>query len=466
MRAKYYRGSPVWVPKADGGGYVPAAVKVVLDGQSVIIKKSALIPREMTVETDLLVPIESVYLDLPTQLFTKKNLDRAFKKMAGLSHGRWIVRLVQTNNNKEADEPFEIYNDNAEKDDVVPKEELQEEEAMVAENNNKGETDICGSPSDDFDDDEEDLKEKQNAIKRQFLSDMDSEDDGEDQWAAIKEELDDSDEWVPDSCATAANKPKRNVLFPTNNPRHGQKRQLSEYEEIQQRNIEERRKLLLNTVADAKKELFQERRKPKKAMRKLMPVGPPSRLEPILLRNRAVSGIAEDQLLSDGYSKKRWSPQDEEEGEGEPPVKRLRISYPARWATDPNVDTPTPEDITDEMLDNVADNVMKDKIYDKVFGTSCHQCRQKTMDTKTVCRSGTCRGVQGAFCGVCLKNRYGQDARQALRDPDWKCPPCIGKCNCSICRTRAGKCATGILIPLARDRGHESVMHYLDSLQK
>ena len=101
------------------------------------------------------------------------------------------------------------------------------------------------------------IQEKQNTIKRQFLSDMDSEHDEEDQWAAIKEELDDSDEWVPDSCATAANKPKRNVLFPTSNRRHGQKRHLSEYEEIQQRNIEERRKLLLNTVADAKKELIQ-----------------------------------------------------------------------------------------------------------------------------------------------------------------------------------------------------------------
>ena len=28
------------------------------------------------------------------------------------------------------------------------------------------------------------------------------------------------------------------------------------------------------------------------------------------------------------------------------------------------------------------------------------------------------------FCGVCLRNRYGQDARKALKDPDWWCPPC------------------------------------------
>lgn len=28
-------------------------------------------------------------------------------------------------------------------------------------------------------------------------------------------------------------------------------------------------------------------------------------------------------------------------------------------------------------------------------GTSCHQCRQKTNDMKTICRSGACFGVRG-----------------------------------------------------------------------
>ena len=93
------------------------------------------------------------------------------------------------------------------------------------------------------------------------------------------------------------------------------------------------------------------------------------------------------------------------------------------------------------------------QVYDKMNGTTCHQCRQKTLDAKTVCRSGSCNGVRGAFCGVCLKNRYGQDAREALKDPEWSCPPCQGRCNCSICRNRANKGATGILTPLAISKG-------------
>lgn len=57
---------------------------------------------------------------------------------------------------------------------------------------------------------------------------------------------------------------------------------------------------------------------------------------------------------------------------------------------------------------------------DNVFcfqGSTCHQCRQKTVDTKTCCRSEDCRGIQGQFCGPCLRNRYGEDVRKALLDP-------------------------------------------------
>lgn len=50
-------------------------------------------------------------------------------------------------------------------------------------------------------------------------------------------------------------------------------------------------------------------------------------------------------------------------------------------------------------------------------GSSCHQCRQKTLDTKTVCRSGFCVGAKGQFCGPCLKNRYGEDVCTVLLDP-------------------------------------------------
>ncbi|XP_043823112.1 cell division cycle-associated 7-like protein isoform X2 [Dromiciops gliroides] len=123
------------------------------------------------------------------------------------------------------------------------------------------------------------------------------------------------------------------------------------------------------------------------------------------------------------------------------------------------------DEITEDDLENIAITV-RDKIYDKVLGNTCHQCRQKTIDTKTVCRNLDCGGVRGQFCGPCLRNRYGEDVRSALLDPDWVCPPCRGICNCSYCRRRDGRCATGILIHLAKFYGYNNVKEYLESLQK
>ncbi|MEQ2306421.1 hypothetical protein AMECASPLE_008138 [Ameca splendens] len=123
------------------------------------------------------------------------------------------------------------------------------------------------------------------------------------------------------------------------------------------------------------------------------------------------------------------------------------------------------DEITEEDLENIAYR-SKDKIWDKENGSSCHQCRQKTLDTKTVCRSGYCVGVKGQFCGPCLKNRYGEDVRSVLLDPTWSCPICRGMCNCSLCRKKEGRCATGILVGLARFNGHDNVHEYLESIQK
>ncbi|CAD1468907.1 unnamed protein product, partial [Heterotrigona itama] len=121
---------------------------------------------------------------------------------------------------------------------------------------------------------------------------------------------------------------------------------------------------------------------------------------------------------------------------------------------------PSVDEITDEMLDNVATKSSL-KQYCKVNGLCCHQCRQKTLDTKTVCRSGECFGIRGQFCGPCLKGRYGEDIIAALKDPNWACPPCRGLCNCSICRTKSGLCPTGILAPIVKEEGYSSVMDYL-----
>lgn len=121
---------------------------------------------------------------------------------------------------------------------------------------------------------------------------------------------------------------------------------------------------------------------------------------------------------------------------------------------------PSVDEITEEMLNNIAEK-SSTKEYCKMNGTSCHQCRQKTLDTKTVCRSGECIGIRGQFCGPCLRGRYGESALEALKDPDWACPPCRGLCNCSICRTRSGLRPTGILAPVVQEEGFSSVMDYL-----
>ncbi|CAB4055160.1 CDCA7 [Lepeophtheirus salmonis] len=122
-----------------------------------------------------------------------------------------------------------------------------------------------------------------------------------------------------------------------------------------------------------------------------------------------------------------------------------------------------PNEVTREILGNIAVR-SANKIYDQMSGSTCHQCRQKTLDTKTSCRSKSCIGVRGQFCGICLKNRYGELVEEALLDPNWKCPVCLGICNCSVCRNQNGKGATGALTRISLIKGFKSVKHYLQSL--
>ncbi|XP_033308022.1 cell division cycle-associated protein 7-like isoform X1 [Bombus bifarius] len=144
-------------------------------------------------------------------------------------------------------------------------------------------------------------------------------------------------------------------------------------------------------------------------------------------------------------------------------ITKKRIYNVNRAPYDPN-NIPSVDEITDEMLDNIATKSTS-KQYCKINGTCCHQCRQKTLDTKTVCRSGECIGLRGQFCGPCLKGRYGESAFDALKDPNWACPPCRDLCNCSICRTRSGLPPTGILAPIVKEEGFSSVMDYLQSAE-
>ncbi|XP_070332109.1 cell division cycle-associated protein 7 isoform X2 [Odocoileus virginianus] len=130
----------------------------------------------------------------------------------------------------------------------------------------------------------------------------------------------------------------------------------------------------------------------------------------------------------------------------------------------PHVVRPVDE-ITEEELENICNN-SREKIYNRSLGSTCHQCRQKTIDTKTNCRNPECWGVRGQFCGPCLRNRYGEEVRDALLDPNWHCPPCRGICNCSFCRQRDGRCATGVLVYLAKYHGFGNVHAYLKSLKQ
>ncbi|XP_070832166.1 cell division cycle-associated protein 7a [Chaetodon trifascialis] len=123
------------------------------------------------------------------------------------------------------------------------------------------------------------------------------------------------------------------------------------------------------------------------------------------------------------------------------------------------------DDITEAELQNICLNV-REKVYNSSTGSTCHQCRQKTIDTKTNCRNPECVGVRGQFCGPCLRNRYGEDVRDALLNPEWQCPPCRGICNCSFCRARDGRCATGVLVYLAKYHGFDNVHAYLKGLKK
>ncbi|KAJ8450835.1 hypothetical protein Cgig2_032460 [Carnegiea gigantea] len=98
-------------------------------------------------------------------------------------------------------------------------------------------------------------------------------------------------------------------------------------------------------------------------------------------------------------------------------------------------------------------------LYDPVNGTSCHQCRQKTLRKHTFCSK--CRSGQGQLCGDCLYTRYGENVMEARENPVWLCPACRGICNCSRCRRAKGWPPVTILYPKVIESGFKSAAHYL-----
>ncbi|KAM9486971.1 cell division cycle-associated protein 7a [Clarias gariepinus] len=188
----------------------------------------------------------------------------------------------------------------------------------------------------------------------------------------------------------------------------------------------------------------------------------PESLPRILTRSRSlVNGPPTPPEEEDKFSLVRSNRQDDDD-DYEPEPRRRR-TYNGALAI-PHVVRPV-EEITQAELDNICTNV-REKVYNRATGSTCHQCRQKTIDTKTNCRNPECVGVRGQFCGPCLRNRYGEEVHDALLNPEWLCPPCRGICNCSFCRAREGRCATGVLVYLAKYHGYDNVHAYLKSLRK
>jgi len=96
------------------------------------------------------------------------------------------------------------------------------------------------------------------------------------------------------------------------------------------------------------------------------------------------------------------------------------------------------------------------RIYDSENGTTCHQCRQKTIEIKAKCKQCTLY-----YCPRCLENRYNEAVAEVNAIPDWSCPRCRKSCNCSNCRKKAGLEATGILAKVAKTAGFGSVSELL-----
>lgn len=109
------------------------------------------------------------------------------------------------------------------------------------------------------------------------------------------------------------------------------------------------------------------------------------------------------------------------------------------------------------------------KVYDSVKGTTCHQCKQKTMDRKTSCSrcaNTTNSNIRGCFCGSCLRNRYGEDIDEVINNSSWVCPICRDVCNCSSCRRKACKNPVSITTREALKNDYKSVYHYLIDKKK
>eukprot|EP00210_Caulerpa_lentillifera_P001351 g1299.t1 len=97
-----------------------------------------------------------------------------------------------------------------------------------------------------------------------------------------------------------------------------------------------------------------------------------------------------------------------------------------------------------------------ERVYNSIKGTTCHQCRQKTIARHTECTK--CKKYTGRYCGDCLFMRYGENLDEVSKKDDWTCPVCRDICNCSFCRLAKGWEPTGNLFRKATvEKGFKSI---------
>ncbi|KAJ3194491.1 hypothetical protein HK101_002602 [Irineochytrium annulatum] len=103
------------------------------------------------------------------------------------------------------------------------------------------------------------------------------------------------------------------------------------------------------------------------------------------------------------------------------------------------------------------------RAYDPVNGTSCHQCRQKTIDAKVKCTNvlpyldAKTGKIEQYPCNImmdelCLVGRYGEQLQESIDSGCWICP-----------RYR-GSAPTGQLKHVALQHGFKGVSQYLESI--
>jgi len=307
-------------------------------------------------------------------------------------------------------------------------------------------------------------------IKNDFLKSLDTDtgdsDEGNESDKDSSESEDDGSDWEEhgSSVPTYKPKPKRKAPKKAVQPIKFDRTEKSEYENERDKNIQEKDKLLEALKAQWNNfKVATAKPKPKPRTYTYNYTNEDGTVE-VRRSTRSVgvtpkyaAGLDDDwrpptqkRARHDYFEEGNYKPVQREGGGGRGSGKSHK---------DPNVDVLMPEDITDAMLKRI--HYYGKKKYQPDGGTCCHQCRQKTADQKTICRSGVCIGMKGQFCGTCLENRYGESVAEALKDPEWSCPPCRNICNCSFCL----ETPTGILIHIARAKGFKSVHQYLQHLR-